>query len=413
MPVEGQIIIRQAPTRRDQDDPTPWPDRRHSDSASERPDPETTSSLRSYIGRLRRPSVALHEDVEAPRIKYLEENLQRTQSDLYHTQEDLRRTQAELAALRNRLQLHETVEPGQIAYEFRSINRSVKHLCRTITDFALRQDKFSEIHYPTSKDVVDLELLAHTIQGRSKAPSLVQSAAGPDRPLEDVLEYGLRSVVNRCLHNRIFRPFHPELYGGETETGVVSERLWDIYESMCRHGVIFNNSVPLFSAYACTPTDAQISCGKWRASTFSSLERTMPPLYADTVILDISNSLEKNGVHKVFDALYGVDCTVALSDAHRSLLEQVIRQAYDWNRKVKSEVVLLDYHPQIEVNDASLDHKTMVLLEKPKVPLQSKNIICALTLGLQSSEAQGNDSVPEFVWHEKVQVLVSEYFDDP
>ena len=55
----------------------------------------------------------------------------------------------------------------------------------------------------------------------------------------------------------------------------------------------------------------------------------------------------------------------------------------------------------------------MVLLEKPRVPLQSKNIICALTLGLQSSEAQGNDSAPEFVWHEKVQVLISEYFEDP
>ena len=77
----------------------------------------------------------------------------------------------------------------------------------------------------------------------------------------------------------------------------------------------------------------------------------MPPLYADTVIHDISNSLETKGFHKVFDALYGAECTVALSDAHRSLLEQVIRQAYDWNRKVKSEVVLLDYHPQIEVND--------------------------------------------------------------
>ncbi|KAF9515576.1 hypothetical protein BS47DRAFT_767679 [Hydnum rufescens UP504] len=394
MPVEGQIVIRQLSTQRDQYDPPSWPHRRHSEVASERPSAETVS-LRSYIGRLRRPSIEIHPDaVVLPSPKPPGDDLERVQSELHHTQEDLRRTQAELATLRNRLQLHETVEPGQIAHEFRAINRSVKHLCRTITAFALRQQKFAQIPYPTSSDVADLELLAHTIQGRSEPPSLVQSANGPDRPLEDVLEYGLRSVVNRYLHNRIFRPFHPELYVGETETGVVSERLWDIYESMCRH-------------------DAQISCGKWRASTFSALERTIPPLYADTVIRDITQSLEKNGFHKIFDALYGVGWTLALSDAHHSLLEQVVRQAYDWNRKVRSEVVLLDYHPQIEVNDASLDHQTMVLLEKPRVPLQSKKIICALTLGLQSSEAQGDGSAPEFVWHEKVQVLVSEYFDDP
>jgi hypothetical protein len=155
----------------------------------------------------------------------------------------------------------------------------------------------------------------------------------------------------------------------------------------------------------------QLISAMWRANTFSTLEEDMDSRKVDELVHDFldhcSNELR---------ILKGIDDSgsdFVLSIDERQQLEEVFRFAYDWNLKVKSGALFTDFHPVCLANDDPFDSSSMVPYEDLKIPKGPEKILCAVTLGLRSSEAPREGERPWSVWQEKVQVLTGEYFDDP
>ncbi len=102
-----------------------------------------------------------------------------------------------------------------------------------------------------------------------------------------------------------------------------------------------------------------------------------------------------------------------LSSNNTRALEEILVAAYDWNRKVKSQFMSLDYHVRLPTIGL-FDEQSMQYLEKPKnVGDPSRLVVAAVAMGLESSEARGSGTQPYGVWQEKITVLTEDYFRSP
>lgn len=120
---------------------------------------------------------------------------------------DLESIREEHASLRAHLQLHETQEPAQISSEFNAINRAVDTVCRNISEAIVSVGNFA-MEEPTTLQAVNRDQLAKLI-GVTTLPSLIESKDGQGRPLEEFLDFCLRSIINTHIYDMIFTPFHP------------------------------------------------------------------------------------------------------------------------------------------------------------------------------------------------------------
>lgn len=145
-------------------------------------------------------------------------------------EDKLRRAQDEHASLRSHLQLHETYEPGIIAAEFSKINRSIDSLCRSTAEVLMQRFKFKDHDEPTTRLAAHRsQLEKHLGIVESGHATLIRSKTNVGRPLEDFLDYALRSLVNIHLYEIILKPFHPELLLNNADTATF---LADIYTQL-------------------------------------------------------------------------------------------------------------------------------------------------------------------------------------
>ncbi len=150
--------------------------------------------------------------------------------------QDLRETQADHAHLRKHLQLGDPEESGQIVNEFKGINRAVEDVARFIAEETLKQWSFEKPE-PTTADAHNFEDLRAIIPQSNVMPSILMSNMKDPRPLEDVLDYGLRSIVSKVFDEEIYSPFHPSLAAFRGEDGARrSSYLKDLYFLTCLQG---------------------------------------------------------------------------------------------------------------------------------------------------------------------------------
>ena len=108
--------------------------------------------------------------------------------------------------------------PPRLSQGFSKLNEAVAFFCDDTAGWTLQNWPFEDAYDPTTEHVADLEALKASFPQGNAVPSLILSRRNSPRPLDDVINYGLRSIISKALHQEIFDPFHPSLslrIGGE------------------------------------------------------------------------------------------------------------------------------------------------------------------------------------------------------
>ncbi|KAF8337510.1 uncharacterized protein EI90DRAFT_2659400 [Cantharellus anzutake] len=277
------------------------------------------------------------------------------------------------ADLRVNLQHHESLEPSQLLEEFRTLNRSIEHLCRDISERHIERLGiiFKDL---TTTLVRNPHEFCRLLPGVEKGPSLYWSAERKFRPLKDAADYAFRDIINRELVGRIFDPFHPSL----REFTATDREFKRTYESMRK-------------------ASTQISCGRWRALCFQYIDVQSRNRAVDTdnVALDIDTvalDMERVLLGPLLSSLQNRNPTpISLSQFQISALKTILAAAYEWNRK--------------------FDERSMQYLGNKKVVDSSRQIISVASLGLESSDAGKAGAQPNRVWPEKIRVITEDCFE--
>ena len=107
-------------------------------------------------------------------------------------------------------------------------------------------------------------------------------------------------------------------------------------------------------------------------------------------------------------AVYGE--SARMTAKHEQAVASVVTRAYQWNQMVKTQVILLDFHPSLFATGVPFDPKGMKPIERTPAPSVAEPILTTVRLGLESSEAEGGGRTPKFVWQEQAVVLTDAYF---
>ena len=329
---------------------------------------------------------------------------------IHELEAHIRRTQMELDSLRNQLQPWETIIPAHAIDDFRQINKSIEEFCRSISESILTQ-KFADVINPTTLQLANPPLFAEAVGDCDRAPSLIMSRNEQGRPLKGVFEFGLRSIINQNLWDLIFSLFHPSL--SRKEGREVSEGLNKLYAQMRKQSSFHSYLREFYRSKHhsfFTITETQLVSGMWRANTFSTLDGHMKPDEIDALCSTFVDRFSANV--KLLKSPKDSGRGFVLSHDERQELENIFHRAYKWNGRVNTGAVLMDFLPILLRNNARFNSSNMVPYDDMDIPKGSSKILCAVTLGLTSSDASKEGIEPSFVWQERVQVLTDEYFDD-
>ena len=122
--------------------------------------------------------------------------------------------------------------PPSLTEGFSKLNEAIASLCEDAAGTILQSCPFDGTDTPTTENAEDLDALKAAFPQGDSVPSMILSKKKSPRPLDDAINYGLRSIISKTLHEEIFHPFHPSLSGRITpERGVErSAYLKEIYE---------------------------------------------------------------------------------------------------------------------------------------------------------------------------------------
>ena len=174
------------------------------------PKPQTSKHVTHSSGRQlpRIPNPVADQEIDA-----LKKEIEKNRKEGDGLRAEIHDLSHEYAHYRVNLQHQEALEPSQLLAGFRALNRSIEDLCRDFSEIVMKRSRFVGIKDPTTEHIANLKEFFRLVPGLETRPSLYLSAAGRARPLEDIVDYAFRTIINRELCRRIFDPFHPSLCG--------------------------------------------------------------------------------------------------------------------------------------------------------------------------------------------------------
>jgi len=265
-----------------------------------------------------------------------------------------------------------TVFPPRLSQGFSRLNEATALFCDDVAAWTLKNWPFEGIDDPTTEHVEDLAALKALVPQGNSVPSLILSRRNSPRPLDDVIAYGLRSIISKTLHQEIFDPFHPTLsvrISGEAGAEH-SAYLKELHNLTCF-------------------TEDDIDMMSWRAGTFKALENQAGQHFEATFIRDLSSIFVKDHIHPFLHAIFG-DRSKTFPIELQSVTN-LIRAAFEWNKSIKCLVPPFDLRTFVVPNDAVFDADTMEYYEKPMSASRTKMIICAGTNGLKLYDREHPD----------------------
>ncbi|CAE6466481.1 unnamed protein product [Rhizoctonia solani] len=325
------------------------------------------------------------KDLEARQAHAPPREQPQVQRAIEETQRAIRRSMDASALLRTHLQVSDDKEPGEITAAFRSINRAIDGLCRDIgEDMAKLRPAGEGSPVKTSLNVRDMAIVRQILypQGFTK-PSLIESSSG-GRPMDEFVELALQFLINRDIDYHIFQPFHPLL------KPEANKYVTELYEGVRRR-------------------DPQVVSGRWRVSTFEAHQAIHDQSGVQRWLDNYISQLIHYLLQPFLVAVYGE--LACMNAKHKQAIASVVTRAYEWNQMVKTEVILLDFHPSLFPTGAPYESKGMKSIERTPAPSATEPILATVTLGLESSEALGGGRTPKFVWQEQAVVLTNAYFE--
>lgn len=162
-------------------------------------------------GRGQNNSTRSAPEESARGIQQLELALVEVENEKSSIRDQLQQTHFEYASLRSELQLHDNMEQHMIVQSLKDLNRQIGSLGRSVA--ASLVDSYAETRSSniTTLQTANFSDLKAQFGHTDGISSLVLSSTGEGVPIEDFLDFALRSIFCQRLYENIFLPFHPEL----------------------------------------------------------------------------------------------------------------------------------------------------------------------------------------------------------
>ncbi|KAF8713396.1 hypothetical protein RHS03_00814, partial [Rhizoctonia solani] len=278
--------------------------------------------------------------------------LHETEVNLRH---QLQQMQHEYSSLRSELQLQENFEQSEIVQELEDINRHIDDISRSIsaylTDNHVRSMFGRNPAEVTSRDAQNLSELFRLLQAEEGKCSLVSSSDGKGLEIEGV-----------------FQPFHP---------GIDSEQ-----------------SAALLRAYEdIQKRESQTNSGKWRSSTFKSIYRDDEE-QTGTSIRRLLHLFIRTQLNPLLTCVFGSK-EATMDRQHFNQMFELVKRAWNWNSKLKGEVIVLgDFCQTAHAPNSEFDPNIMKEFE-PQPGVRPTSVLGTIGIGLVSLRAVGGGRSPE------------------
>lgn len=141
--------------------------------------------------------------------------------------------------------------------------------------------------------------------------------------------------------------------------------------------------------------EPQAVAGKWRSSTFKSIYRPEKPDVTLGHLNALTEEFMRDGLDPLLTLFFGRKDAI-LERQHFNRLHQLVTRAWDWNSRLKGEVIMLGDFEQIGyIPPTSFDTMLMEEFEpNPRKP-QAESVLGTLALGLVSRRAVGGGQPPQ------------------
>ncbi|CAE6455143.1 unnamed protein product [Rhizoctonia solani] len=282
----------------------------------------------------------------------------------------LQETQAEYSSLRSQLQLQENIEQSEIVLGLKDINRAIEDIGRAFsahffdqyTSAAFEKDPL-EVTTLDARDLTALQMVFDHVEGEA---SFIKSTSGVGMMVEDFFDYGIRHLLCSFLWQRLFSPFHPGLNDPSDQL------LARIYQDIQRR-------------------ESQAVSGKWRVNSFCGIDSGDREDQEKNAIIANHTKMFCEGIVSISRSFFGQEQEIQIEETYSSQVEKLIRMAWEWNAKLKGEVVVLGDFYQLHYNPRlPLDPSIMEEFE-PRKGVKSEKILGTLGLGLISAQAVGGE----------------------
>jgi hypothetical protein len=141
-------------------------------------------------------------------------------------------------------------------------------------------------------------------------------------------------------------------------------------------------------------TEPQPVAGKWRSNTFKSIYQPEKEATVDHIDA-LAHEFVRNYLSPLITHFFeGKDIT--LDRKYFNRLHQLMKRAWDWNSKLKGEVIMLgDFDTSGYAPRSKFDPTLMEEFESNARKPQAKSVLGTLGLGLISLRAVGGGQPPE------------------
>ncbi|KDQ12482.1 hypothetical protein BOTBODRAFT_67394 [Botryobasidium botryosum FD-172 SS1] len=335
--------------------------------------------------------------VSQQEILELQKNVSRLEmNEKYYTEKidglmaSLSDAEGKHASLRNHLQARDTQDSATVIEQFTALTRSVEAFCHQLSTNIFDKLRESLPDITTAADAQDqasLELLLSAVG----CVELVASPSGRFRPLEDVLDFGLRAMLNNALMVRLFDRFHPlqKLSADKTAR--------ELYKKI-------------------RIKDTQLVAARWRSSTFEVFDSNYEAENKEkTWANKFAKTFQKKSIMPLVRAIHDAWTDELFPEALFDSLVDIATKAYAWHRDMQLNFLQLDFNPYtVRKGDALFEETSMALLEPPRnrqTPAPQRALVC-VGLGLRSSESFGEEKPIETVYQVKARVLSDKFFKE-
>ncbi|KAF8594089.1 hypothetical protein BDV93DRAFT_529526 [Ceratobasidium sp. AG-I] len=307
--------------------------------------------------------------------KQTDQQLKGVEDEMAALRRQHQQTQSEYGSLRSQLQLQENVEQSDIVQSLKDLNRGIDDIGRSISEYLV--DTYGQSIFGKSPDDItaldakhlpDLKVLLCHAEGKS---SLISSSSEIGMRVEDFFDYSIRCLLCLYLCQKVFGPFHPGI--DVSQSDLIKAMYYDVQQR-----------------------EPQAVAAKWRVNSFKSIYKPNSPDMTSQQIDTIARNFISIGLGPLIAYFFGQKADVVIEEQHFDHVRHLVQAAWDWNSKLKGEVVMLgDFSPTVYPPSHRFDPTAMDEFEPNPHQSPAKSILGTLGLGLVSLRAVGGSKPPE------------------
>ncbi|KAG8712279.1 hypothetical protein FRC11_000549 [Ceratobasidium sp. 423] len=249
---------------------------------------------------------------------------------------ELLQSHQEYSSLRSQLQLQENIEQSEVVQEFQDLNRRIDDIGRSFSEYltdkyvlAVFGKDIGETTALDARNLSELKLLLGHVDGK---PSLIASTKGEGMDVEGFLDFSIRGLICSMLFSRVFWPFHPSIPVAQ------SKLLHDVHKDIRERGQFL--SLRLLFELSTALIEPQAVAGKWRSNTFKSIYIPPSADATESAIGEITAEFLGVRLNPLIVNFFG-QVDNPLEEHHLSRLRELVKAAWEWNAKLKGDVIML------------------------------------------------------------------------